>query len=341
MLELFSQINGAICDFLGLNSYLQGVIIMICVNTIAVLGMSILTGFTRLFSFGNAGFMSIGAYATAILTVEYNVNFLLAIILGSLIAGLVAFLLGSLTLRLKGDYFLITCLGFGECVRVLFNYTQDLTGGSAGYPGIPNYSSMTFCVLCVVLAFFIAWRFIHSKYGRNLTAVRENELAAEAVGVNAYRAKRMSFTISAIYAGWAGALYGGYLMYIVPSSFNLAKSCELITTTVIGGLGSLTGSVLGAIVVTVLPEIFRSMSNYRMLVYGIAVVLIIMFRPRGLYGYREFSLKRTIAAIKNLPNSLNALPGKCKALFKRSAAGVKALPGKIRERVSGLKKGGE
>lgn len=298
MLTLFNDINTAFCNALGISSYLQGVVIMVCINIIAVLGMSVLTGFTRLFSFGNAGFMSIGAYTAAILTVQFKVNFLIAIILGALFAGLVAFLLGSITLRLKGDYFLITCLGFGECVRVLFNYTKNITGGSAGYPGIPNYSNMLFCVVCVVLAFFIAWRLIHSKYGRNLTSIRENELAAEAVGVNAYRFKRMSFTFSAIYAGWAGALYGGYLMYIVPASFNLAKSCELITTTVIGGLGSLTGSVLGAIIVTILPEIFRAMSNYRMLIYSIAVVLIIMFKPSGLYGYKEFSLKRMCKTLK-------------------------------------------
>lgn len=298
MLTLFNNINSAFCSALGISSYIQGVVIMVCINIIAVLGMSVLTGFTRLFSFGNAGFMSIGAYTAAILTVQFKVNFLLAILIGALFAGLVAFLLGSITLRLKGDYFLITCLGFGECVRVLFNYLKKVTGGSAGYPGIPNYSNMLFCIVCVVLAFFLAWRLIHSKYGRNLTSIRENELAAEAVGVNAYRFKRLSFTFSAIYAGWAGALYAGYLMYIVPSSFNLAKSCELITTTVIGGLGSLTGSVLGAIIVTVLPEVFRAMSNYRMLIYSLAVVLIIMFKPSGLYGYKEFSFKRMCSTLK-------------------------------------------
>lgn len=191
MLTLFNDINTAFCNALGISSYLQGVVIMVCINIIAVLGMSVLTGFTRLFSFGNAGFMSIGAYTAAILTVQFKVNFLIAIILGALFAGLVAFLLGSITLRLKGDYFLITCLGFGECVRVLFNYTKNITGGSAGYPGIPNYSNMLFCVVCVVLAFFIAWRLIHSKYGRNLTSIRENELAAEAVGVNASYGRRL------------------------------------------------------------------------------------------------------------------------------------------------------
>ena len=258
MIELFNNINNGLCGFLHINSYVQGVVVLLCINIIAILGMAVLTGFTRLFSFGNAGFMAIGAYTAAILIVRHNFNFLIAMLIGAAFAGFIAFLLGSLTLKLKGDYFLITCLGFGECVRVLFNYFKKLTGGSAGFPGIPNYSSMTFAVICAVLAFFIAWRFIHSKFGRNLTSIRENELAAEAVGINAFRYKRLSFTFSAVYAGWAGALY------------------------------------------TLLPEVFRSLSNYRMLIYGFAVVLIIMFRPNGLYGYKEFSLKRTIAWFKKL-----------------------------------------
>ena len=295
MIELFNNINNGLCGFLHINSYVQGVVVLLCINIIAILGMAVLTGFTRLFSFGNAGFMAIGAYTAAILIVRHNFNFLIAMLIGAAFAGFIAFLLGSLTLKLKG-----TCLGFGECVRVLFNYFKKLTGGSAGIPGIPNYSSMTFAVICAILAFFIAWRFIHSKFGRNLTSIRENELAAEAVGINAFRYKRLSFTFSAVYAGWAGALYAGYMMYIVPTNFALNKSIELITTTVIGGLGSLTGSVLGAMLVTLLPEVFRSLSNYRMLIYGFAVVLIIMFRPNGLYGYKEFSLKRTIAWFKKL-----------------------------------------
>lgn len=310
MVQIFNDINNVFCNALGISGYIQGVIVMICINVIAVLGMSVLTGFTRLFSFGNAGFMSIGAYCVAILTVRYHMNFLLAMIIGAAFSGLIAYLLGSITLKLKGDYFLITCLGFGECVRVLFTYTRDFTGGSAGFPGIPGFASMLFSLVCMVLAFFLAWRFIHSKFGRNLTSIRENEMAAEAVGINAFRFKKMSFTFSAIYAGWAGALYAGYLSYIVPTAFNLGKSCELITTTVIGGLGSLTGSALGAVIVTVLPEIFRSMSEYRMLFYGIAVVLIIMFKPTGLYGYKEFSFKRTVAKIKMLIAKIKAKSSK-------------------------------
>ncbi len=300
-----------------LSSFQQGVITLVCINVIAVLGMSILTGFTRLFSFGNAGFMSIGAYTAAIMTVNFGIPFPVAVLGGIVMAGLVAFLLGSLTIRLKGDYFLITCLGFGEGVRVLFNFTQDITGGARGFSGIAPHTNMWVALGCAIAAFIIAWTFIHSKFGRNLTAIRENDIAAEAVGIDVIRYKKLSFVMSAVFAGWAGALYAHYSMFINPSMFNLAKSSELITTTVIGGLGSLTGSVLGVILVTLLPEVFRSLAEYRMLLYGLAVVLIILFKPDGLYGYREFSLKRTIQWFRHFPTNVKAIPGNIKAKFAK------------------------
>jgi branched-chain amino acid transport system permease protein len=262
---------------------------------IAVLGMSVLTGFTRMFSFGNAGFMSIGAYTAAICSVQFHIPFVISIIIGAAVAGLVAFLLGSLTIRLRGDYFLISCLGFGECVRVLFNYTRNLTGGANGYSNIPYRTTGLVALICVILAFVIAWNFIHSRFGQALSAIRENEVAAAANGINVTRYKKLSFVFSAVYAGWAGGLYAHYLRFITPALFNLGKSCELVITTVLGGLGSLTGSVLGTLIVQLLPEFFRSLSEYRMLFYGIAVVLVILLRPNGLFGYREFSLKGTIA----------------------------------------------
>ena len=282
-----------------LNAFQEGVVVIVCVNLIAVLGMSVLTGFTRLFSFGNAGFMSIGAYAAAICSVQFHLPFPLAIAVGAAAAGVIAFLLGSLTIRLRGDYFLISCLGFGECVRVLFNYTKNLTGGANGYSGIPYHTTAAVALFCAILAFAVAWNFIHSRYGQNLTAIRENEVAAAASGIDVIRCKKMSFVFSAIYAGWAGGLYAHYLRHITPALFNLPKSCELIITTVLGGLGSLTGSVLGTLVVQLLPEIFRGMAEYRMLFYGIAVVLVILIRPSGLYGYREFSLTRAIRFFRN------------------------------------------
>ncbi len=288
-----------------LNSFQQGVIILACINIIAVLGMSILTGFTRLFSFGNAGFMSIGAYTSAILSVKLQMPFALTMVCGAVLAGVISFLLGSLTIRLKGDYFLITCLGFGESIRVLFNYIQPVTGGASGFSSIPGTTTVLVAIICAVAAFAIAWTFIHSKFGRNLMAIRENDMAAEAVGINVFRYKRLAFVFSAVFAGWAGALYAHYLTFITPAMFNLSKSCELITTTVVGGLGSLTGSVLGTLLVTLLPELFRGLSEYRMLLYGIAVVLVILLKPDGLYGYKEFSLRRTIAWFKNMPGSLH------------------------------------
>ena len=282
-----------------INAFYDGVIVTVCINMIAVLGMSVLTGFTRLFSFGNAGFMSIGAYTAAIASVQFHLPFPIAIILGSIAAGIVAYLLGSLTIRLRGDYFLISCLGFGECVRVLFNYTKGLTGGANGYSGIPNRTSAPVALFCAALAFVIAWNFIHSRYGQAFSAIRENEVAAAANGIDVVHFKKMSFVFSAVFAGWAGGLYAHYLQYITPGLFNLAKSCELIITTVLGGLGSLTGSVLGTLIVQLLPEIFRSLSEYRMLFYGIAVVVVILLRPAGLLGYKEFSIAGIIRFLKN------------------------------------------
>lgn len=281
-----------------MNDFQQGIIIIVCINIIAVLGISVLTGFTRLFSFGNAGFMSIGAYTSALLTTRLGVPFIPAILAGILFAGLVGYLLGSLTLKLKGDYFLITTLGFGECVRVLFNYIGPITGGAKGLSGIPKFTTMPITLISLVLAIIIAWTFIHSKYGRNLTAIREQELAAEAVGINITKYKKMSFVLSAMFAGWAGALYAHNLMFLVPSMFNLGKSAELTITVVIGGLGSLTGSILGSLVVTLLPEIFRDLANFRMFFYGLAVVLIIILRPSGLLGYKEFSISGIFAFLK-------------------------------------------
>ncbi len=273
-----------------LNAFQEGLVVTVCINMIAVLGMAVLTGFTRLFSFGNAGFMSIGAYTAAIMSVQFHLPFPLALAAGACMAGIIAWLLGSLTIRLRGDYFLISCLGFGECVRVLFNYTKNLTGGANGYSGIPYRTTALAAVICAVLAFVVAWNFIHSRFGQSLSAIRENEVAAAANGIDVIRCKKMSFVFSAVYAGLAGGLYAHYLQHITPALFNLPKSCELIITTVLGGLGSLTGSVLGTLVVQLLPEIFRGLAEYRMLFYGVAVVVVILVRPSGLFGYREFSI---------------------------------------------------
>lgn len=270
--------------------YYESIAILVGINIIAVMGVSILTGFTRLFSFGNAGFMALGAYASALCSLKLGLPFPVSILIAATFAGGIAFLLGKLTLGLKGDYFLIATLGFGESVRVILEYADKITGGSRGMPGIPSYTTLPFVIGSVLLAIFIAWNFLHSKYGRNLMAIREQEVAAEAVGIDTAKYKIMSFVMSAVFAGWAGALYAHYLGFISPVMFNLDKSSELTITVVIGGLGSLSGSILATILLTVLPEMLRDASTYRMLLYGIAVVAIITLRPAGLMGYKELSL---------------------------------------------------
>lgn len=284
-----------------MSGYVEGILILVGINIIAVLGVSILTGFTRLFSFGNAGFMALGAYAAALCTLRLHVPFIFAIMIGAAFSGLIAFLLGKLTLGLKGDYFLIATLGFGESVRVILEYADKITGGARGLPGIASHTTLPVVLASVVLAIVVAANFLRSKYGRNLMAIREQEIAAEAVGIDTAKYKTMSFVMSAVLAGWAGALYAHYLTFISPVMFNLDKSAELTITVVIGGLGSLTGSVLATIVLTVLPELFRDASVYRMLLYGLAVVLIITLRPAGLFGYREISfgwLRKWLARFK-------------------------------------------
>lgn len=275
-----------------MSGYTEGIIILIGINIIAVLGVSILTGFTRLFSFGNAGFMAVGAYTSAVMSTRYNMPFIISILMGILVSAMLSIALGKLTLRLKGDYFLIATLGFGECTRVLIEFLDPITGGARGFAGIPQKTSLIIVVLSVLLAIVLARNLVNSKFGRGLTAVREQEIAAAAVGIDTAKAKQLAFTVSAMYAGWAGSLFSHYYMFLTPKMFNLDKSAELTITVVVGGLGSLSGSIVSTIMLTVLPEILRALAHYRMLFYGIAVVGTVLLKPSGLMGYKEFSFKR-------------------------------------------------
>lgn len=270
--------------------YYEGLLILVGINIIAVIGVSILTGFTRLFSFGNGGFMAIGAYTGAILSTKLHTPLPISILGGMLMAGFIAFLLGKITLGLKGDYFLIATLGFGESIRVIIENLQSVTGGARGYSGIPLSTNLPVMIISVALAIFLAWNILHSKIGRNLMAIREQEIAADAIGIDTAKYKNIAFVISAMFAAWAGVLFAHYFTFIVPVMFNLAKSSEMTITVVIGGLGSLTGSIIATTILTLLPELARAAAEYRMLAYGVAVVLIITLRPSGLMGYKEFSL---------------------------------------------------
>lgn len=275
--------------------YIQGILMLAGINLIAVLGLSLLTGFTGLFSFGHAGFMAIGAYIGALVTVSPSTTpaglglpFALGIIAGGAGAGLVSYFIGKITLNLKGDYFCIATLGFGEAIRLILNNVQ-LFGGSRGWPGVPYKSTLPAIVLVDVLAVLFLANLVRSRHGRNMIAVREEELAAQIAGINVFKYKMLALVVSAVYAGVAGVFFGHYMTFIQPKMFSMTKSTELTIIVIFGGLGSISGSVLGALLLTALPEILRAFEIWRLVFYGAAVILIMISRPKGLMGGMELS----------------------------------------------------
>lgn len=282
--------------------YIEGILILVGVNLMVVLGLSLLTGFTGLFSFGHAGFMLIGAYVSAICSMNFNMPFVLAMIMGAVAAMAVAAFIGTFTLNLKGDYFCIATLGFGESMRLIFD-NLDYFGGSRGLPGIPMKTTFPIVIIVCVIAIVLMTCLIKSRHGRNMIAIREEELASQAIGINVFKYKMISFVISAAFAAIGGVLYAHYLGYLQPLMFQLTKSTELTIMVIFGGLGSIGGSVVGAFVLTFIPELFRAFSTWRLVIYGAVVVLIMATRPQGLMGGYEFTdffrwIKRKITGKK-------------------------------------------
>jgi len=283
------------------NEYVMGILTLAGINLMTVLGLSLLTGFTGLFSFGHAGFMAIGGYATALMTVIFHWTFIPALLAGGLAAALVSAALGKVTLNLKGDYFCIATLGFGEAIRLILDNVQTF-GGARGWPGIPHYTNFWNVIGINIVAIIVLANLIRSRHGRNMIAVREEELASQIVGIDVFKYKMTSLVISAAYAGIAGGLMGHYMTFLQPKMFSLAKSTELTIIVIFGGLGSISGSVLGALVLTSLPEILRAFSSWRLVFYGLAVIFIMISRPEGLMGGYELTpssmkkLFRNIAA---------------------------------------------
>lgn len=275
--------------------YIQGILMLAGINLIAVLGLSLLTGFTGLFSFGHAGFMAIGAYVGALMTASpastpggLGLPFVFGIIAGGAAAGLISLLIGRITLNLKGDYFCIATLGFGEAIRLILNNVQ-LFGGARGWPGVPAKSTFPVILLVDVIGVLVLANLVKSRHGRNMIAVREEELAAQIAGINVFKYKMIALAVSAVYAGVAGVFFGHYLTFLQPKMFSMTKSTELTIIVIFGGLGSISGSVLGAVLLTALPEILRAFEIWRLVFYGAAVILIMISRPQGLMGGMELS----------------------------------------------------
>ena len=270
-----------------LGGYQEGIVILLCINCIAAMGVSLLTGFTGIFTLGHAAYMALGAYTAAILTVRYGVHWLPAIVAGGLIAVLVAWMIGMPTLRLTGDYYAIASIGLGEAIRLILENWQSFTRGARGFPGIDYYTTRGVAVAFFTVLTILTFNLINSRLGRELKASRDDRLAASLMGFNTAASRMKALLISAFYCGVSGALLGGYMNFIQPSMFDMMKSTELTAVVVFGGLGSMSGTLLGSAIVTSVMEYFRDISQYRMLIYGLLLVVIMVVRPEGLLGDRE------------------------------------------------------
>ncbi|MGI6649273.1 MAG: branched-chain amino acid ABC transporter permease [Bacillota bacterium] len=265
------------------NPYYIQVLSITGVYLIAALGLNLITGFTGQFSFGHAAFMSIGAYTSTLMTLHWSTPFILNLLIGGVMAAIFGILLGFPSMRLTGDYLGITTLGFGEIVRVVFINTK-ITGGAHGLAGIPRESNIILIYILVALSICSLYFIKNSRFGRALVAIREDEIAAEAMGIDTLFYKVKAFAIGTFFAGISGALYAHLMQYISPSDFGFSRSFDILNFVVIGGLGSIPGTILGTAVLSLAPEFLRFVQEYRMLIYGALMVLMMTFRPRGLLG---------------------------------------------------------
>ena len=293
---VFSQTGG---------DYVAYMLNLIFINIIVAVGLNILSGFTGLISLGHAAFMAIGAYTSAILTVQLGVPFWFVLPASGALTGLIGFVVGLPSLRLTGIYLALGTMAFGFVTDEIILQWQSLTGGADGLSAIPptifgltfdsyrKYFFITFTSLVILLV--VAKNMLRGGFGRTLMAIRDSETAAETMGINLGWYKAMSFTVSAIYAGLAGSLYAHFILFISVDNFTLLHSIGYIVMIVVGGIGSITGSVIGAAFITVLPEIITSMKDYlpdavktaaslQAAVYGIILMLFVVYQPRGFYG---------------------------------------------------------
>ena len=289
-----------------INRYYEGIVRLICINVIMAVSLNLVCGFMGQLALGHAGFMSVGAYAAALFTMKSGlpeaVAFPLALLVGGIVAAIVGVVIGIPALRMRGDYLAIITLGFGEIIRVVAN-ALPITGGAKGLSGIPASTNFSYAYWVMILSVFVIFAFSKSRHGRAVLSIREDEIAAEASGIRTTYYKMMAFVLAAFFAGIAGGLYAHHVGVLSPTKFDFNYSVEFLVMVVLGGMGSITGSIIAAIVLTILPEALRGFEDYRMLLYSLVLIVMMLFRPTGLLGTYEFSLSRMLnrprrAAIK-------------------------------------------
>jgi len=282
--------------------YFAQLFMLACINAILAVSLNLVNGLSGQFSLGQAGFMAVGAYTSASVNVFLlssmhgnvfgdQLSLMVSLVAAGLASGLVGYLVGLPTLRLKGDYLAIVTLGFGEIIRVVILNIQAV-GGARGFIGIPNSTSAFLTTFILVACVMATHRFVLSTHGRALLSVRENEIAAEAMGVDTTHYKVQAFTVSAAVAGVAGGLFAHYLSYINPGSFDFMKSVEIVIMVVLGGMGSVSGAIIAAFLLTFLPEALRPLQDWthvdlRMVIYSLLLIIMMLVRPKGMFGRRE------------------------------------------------------
>jgi branched-chain amino acid transport system permease protein len=301
-----------------ITNYWTGILITTGINIILAVSLNVATGYLGQLPLGHAGFMAVGAYTGSILmkatpaaallsegnTAAALPYILLALLLSAVVAGAFGLIIGIPALRLRGDYLAIITLGFGEIIRVILTNIDSVLGfeftyGAAGLKRIPKFSSFNLVFFCVVFSCMLIHMVMKSRHGRAILSIRENEIASESVGVPTTYYKTFAFVLSAMLAGVAGCLYAGYLGSLYPANFKFMKSIEILVMVVLGGMGSMLGSVLSASVLTILPEALRAFDNYRMVAYSLALVIMMIFRPKGLLGSYDFSMSRMLERALN------------------------------------------
>jgi len=306
----------------NLDSFVIRILNLCAIYIILGVSLNLINGFTGQFSLGHAGFMAIGAYVSALLYMSpelkeanyfitpliwplsvIQIPFVFSLIIAGLISAGVGFLVGVPCLRLKGDYLAIVTFGFSEIIRVTFNNLQNVTNGPIGLKGLPIYTNLWWSFGIAILTVVVVKNLINSSYGRALKSIRENETAAEAMGVSLFFHKSLAFAIGAFFAGLGGALLGSFIMTIDPNTFSFLLTFQLIVIVIVGGLGSITGTIISAIIITVLMELLRSVEapmnifglhlpgvpGMRMLVFAILLMTVVLFFKKGLMGKKEWS----------------------------------------------------
>ena len=282
-----------------IDPYYLDVMIGVGINVILAVSLNLVNGYTGQFSLGHAGFMSVGAYLSAAVTLlagprllgedggtalQQGLLFLAALVMGGAGAALAGLAVGIPSLRLKGDYLALVTLGFGEIIRVIFQNVESL-GGALGLNGIPNYTNVFWVYAFAALTVFTVVCLVRSTYGRGFLATQDDEIAAEAVGIDTTRYKIVAFVVGAFFAGVAGGLYGHFKLTITPTGFDFTKSIEIVVMVILGGMGNTPGVILDAILLTVLPEMLRAVEQYRMVLYSLLLIVLMLVRPKGLFNF--------------------------------------------------------